>query len=70
MCENSVVYYAPSGWDYKEVHGICGQTGYDGSRLICHDCAEDPDKLAEIERQEANIAADNAWARSAGWGEY
>ena len=70
MCENSVVYYAPSGWDYKEGHGICGQTGYDGSRLICHDCAEDPDKLAEIERQEANIAADNAWARSAGWGEY
>ena len=81
MCENTVSYYVPKGYfvwtnskrenhEPKEVFGVCGQTGYDGQRLVCYDCSNDPRKMAEIERQEANIAADNAWARSAGRGEY
>jgi|TARA_R100001530_G_scaffold100661_1_gene69997 hypothetical protein len=70
MCENTVTYVIPKGYDYKEVFGTCGQTGYDGGVLICQGCADDPRKLAEIERHEANIAHDNAWARSAGWGEF
>ena len=49
MCENTVNYYVPKGYDYKEIFGVCGQTGYDGERLICHDCANDPRKMAEIE---------------------
>ena len=64
MCENTVTYYVPSGYDYKEVVGKCGNTGYDGERLICDDCANDPRKMAEIERQEADIAADNACSHS------
>jgi hypothetical protein len=70
MCENTVTYFIPKGYDYKEIFGKCGSTGYDGNRLICYDCERDPRKMAEIERQERNIAEDNAWARSAGWGEF
>ena len=70
MCEMTVTYYVPKGYDYKEVFGSCGQTGYHGDALICNDCANDPWKLREIERRERDIAADNAWARSAGWGEF
>jgi hypothetical protein len=70
MCENTVTYHVPKGYDYKEVFGKCGSTGYDGNRLICQGCSEDPAKLAEIERHEQGVAADNAWARSAGWGEF
>jgi hypothetical protein len=57
MCENTVAYYVPKGYDYKEVFGKCGNTGYDGERLVCYDCSNDPRKMAEIERQERNIAA-------------
>lgn len=70
MCENTVTYYVPKGYDFREIHGKCGNTGYDGNRLICQGCAEDPVKMGEIERQEENIAADNAWARSANYGEF
>ena len=70
MCENTVTYYVPKGYDYKEVSGKCGNTGYGGERLICHDCSNDPRKLAEIECWERGIAADNWAARSAGWGEF
>jgi hypothetical protein len=69
MCENTVTYYVPAGHDYKEVSGKCGQTGYHGDRLVCYDCERDPCRMAEIERHERSVAADNAWLRSAGWGE-
>ena len=59
MCENTVSYYVPKGYDYKEVFGVCGQTGYDGQRLVCYDCSND-----------FWLKWDNAWARSAGRGEY
>jgi hypothetical protein len=69
MCENKVSFYVPCGYDYKEVESKCGNTDPDGSRTICDDCANDPRGMAEIERQERNAEADNAWLRSAGWGE-
>lgn len=69
-CKNKVSYYVPRGYDYREVFVKCGNTDVYGGRAICDDCANDKRKMAEIERQEANIRADNEWARSAGWGEF
>ena len=60
MCDNTVVYWVDKGYDYKEIFGKCGSTGYDGNRLICQPCSEDPRIMADIERHEANIAADYA----------
>ena len=70
MCNNFETYYIPRGYDYREVKTRCGNTKTDGSRAICDECAADRQAMREIERQERNIEADNAWARSAGWGEY
>ena len=69
MCENTVTYYVPKGYDYKEVVGTCGQTGYDGNRLLCHGCLNDPAIMRALEIHDENAAADNAWLKSAGWGE-
>ena len=69
-CQNFETYYIPRGYDYKEVNTRCGNTKTDGSRAICDQCADDPKIMADIERQEENVAADNAWAKSAGWGEF
>lgn len=68
-CNNFEIYYRPKGWDYAKTKTKCGNTKVDGTRAICDECASDKRKMAEIERQEANIEADNAWAASAGWGE-
>ena len=51
MCENTVVYFEYWGnfdqdgrpsyegeWELEEMFGICGQTNYDGNRLLCYDC--------------------------------
>lgn len=70
MCDNYEVYYVPKGWDYKEVRTKCGNTKYDGSRAICDKCRNNAAEMRRIRRQEANIEVDNAWARSAGYGEY
>lgn len=69
-CDNFETYYIPRGYDYREVSTKCGNTKTDGSRAICDSCRNDKRRMAQIDRQEANIEADNAWARSAGWGEY
>ena len=69
-CENYEVYYIPKRWDYVETKTKCGNTKIDGSRAVCDECANDAETMARIERDEANIEADNAWARSAGWGEF
>lgn len=69
-CNNMTTQIVPKGWDYVERPIKCGNTRIDGSRAICDQCANDSRKMAEIERQERNIEADNAWARSAGYGEY
>tara|TARA_B100001750_G_C15423021_1_gene553967 strand:+ start:1062 stop:1184 length:123 start_codon:yes stop_codon:yes gene_type:complete len=39
-------------------------------RAICDECASNPRKMAEINRLEDDIKADNQWAKSAGWGEF
>jgi hypothetical protein len=69
-CNNDVSYYVPRGYDYREVKTRCGMTDIYGERAICDDCRNNKGKMADIERQERNIRADNDWARSAGWGEF
>ena len=65
-CENTVTLYTPKG---REVPLQCGRTGFFGERVICEPCRNDRQAMREIEREERNIEADNAWLRSAGWGE-
>ena len=69
-CENKVSYYIARGFSYREVLVRCGLTDPYGERAICDCCASNPRKMAEIERHESDIAADNAAAKSAGWGEF
>jgi len=68
-CENKVCYYIPHGYDYKEVFTKCGNTNPFGYRAVCDKCADDSGEMRRIEEIEANAAADNAWLKSAGWGE-
>ena len=70
MCDNKIELYAPRGYDYVAYDIKCGNTDHNGQRAICGVCADDPNAMSEIKRHEANVEADNAWARSAGWGEY
>ncbi len=69
-CQNKVSYYVPHGWAARETLVKCGNTDPQGERAICDQCASNPAKMAMIKRQEENIAADNAWAHSAGWGDF
>ena len=69
ICHNEVNYYVSSGIDCRKVSVRCGLTNPWGNRAICGPCQRDPAAVAEIERQEESIAADNAWLRSAAWGE-
>ena len=70
MCDNQVSFHVPRGYDYREVFVKCGNTDPHGGRAICQECSEDPHTMRDIKNQEENIAADNAWARSANWGEF
>jgi|TARA_R110000751_G_scaffold130569_1_gene232551 hypothetical protein len=70
MCDNKVSYYVPVGYDYRETMVKCGLTDPYGDRAICDSCYSDPIEMESINNQERSIAADNAWARSAGYGEY
>jgi hypothetical protein len=69
MCNNLVTFDIPAGLDYREVEIRCGLTGPRGDRVICESCASSPRTMRDINRHEADIAADNAWLRSAGRGE-
>lgn len=69
MCENKVSQFVPRGFDYKEVFTPCGSTGIHGQRLLCEQCANDENLAEELKRHDENMAADNAWLASAGWGE-
>jgi len=68
-CFEPVSYFIPKGLDYKEVFVLCGNTDPHGSRAICDICRANPEEMKRIENHEANMAADNAWLRSAGQGE-
>jgi len=68
-CQNKVSYYVPRGYDYREVFVLCGNTDPHGARAICETCASNPQVKQEIQRHEEAVAEDNAWLRSAGWGE-
>jgi len=69
-CENKVPYYVLRGYSTREIVVQCGRTNPYGERAICDKCASNPRKMAEIQRHEDNIKADNQAAKSAGWGEY
>ena len=70
MCDNLVSYWVPRGFDYREVQTKCGNTDYYGEEAVCDDCAADPRARADLERRARLTAEDNAWARSAGWGDF
>jgi len=53
----------PKGWDYKIVDYRCGSTGVYGQMILCEKCE------SQREHRESLAEADNAWLRSAGWGE-
>lgn len=69
-CKNEVSFYVPRGYDYREVKIKCGNTDPHGGRTICEKCEKDPAEMERIRQHEKNVDADNAWARSAGWGEF
>ncbi len=70
MCDNLVSYWVPRGLDYREVQTKCGNTDYYGEEAICDACAADPRAVADRERRARLTEEDNAWARSAGWGDF
>lgn len=68
-CRNKVSFYVPNGFDQRVVQLRCGNTDPFGKRVICNICANDPSEMSRIQQHERNMAADNAWLKSAGWGE-
>jgi len=69
MCDNMVTQYVPRGWDYRAIDLPCGSTSIHGDRLLCERCENDHAKQAQLRQIDENADADNAWLRSAGWGE-
>jgi hypothetical protein len=64
MCDNKVEVTVPRGqYDYKVVLYPCSSTGPQGELILCRAC--EPQRA----NRQANSDADNAWLRSAGWGE-
>lgn len=61
-CKNTVVMYIPKGYDYRPVTLKCGNTNIYGEQEFCENCEQDSNHAESID-------ADNAWLRSAGWGE-
>jgi hypothetical protein len=70
MCHRITSSWVARGYGHREIETKCGSTLPDGCRAICDTCLHDPAAMAEIERLESLIAEDNAWAASAGWGEF
>jgi hypothetical protein len=40
ICNNTLVQYVPSGWDYKAITMACGSTSIHGDPLYCEACEE------------------------------
>lgn len=70
MCKGMVSFLVPRGADYRAVEIKCGRTDPFGDRAICDTCARDPRVMAGISLHESSIRVDNAWASSAGHGEF
>lgn len=70
MCDNKTTIFVSRGYDYHPVEYKCGNTGPHGERIICDLCADNPEEMERIRAHEALVEEDNAWARSAGWGEF
>ena len=71
-CTNNIEYSIPSERDdytYTVRKVRCGTTDPHGERAMCDTCYENDWIRNEASRQKANSDADNAWLRSAGWGE-
>ena len=68
-CTNKVSFYIPRGYGHREIFVKCGNTDPYGNRTICDKCRRNPREMKSIERHEESVDADNAWKRSAGWGE-
>ena len=72
MCDKEAFYYVPRGFDYKEIQTTCGSTTYQHGHnvtVFCADCENDEQVQAEHAARLEDSDADNAWLRSAGWGE-
>ncbi len=72
MCDKEAFYYVPRGFDYKEIQTTCGSTTYQHGHVVtvfCADCENDEQVQAEHAARLEDSDADNAWLRSAGWGE-
>jgi hypothetical protein len=72
MCNKEASYYVPRGYDYKEIKTTCGSTAYQNgyvTTVFCDDCLDDHQVQAEHETRLEAADEDNAWLRSAGWGE-
>mgnify|MGYP003656416337 CR=1 FL=1 len=68
-CNNKEEYSIPTTYYYRHVSTKCGNTKADGRRAICDECRDNPVKMREIEDIQVCVDKDNAWLRSAGWGE-
>lgn len=72
MCDKEAFYYVPRGFDYKEIQTTCGSTTYQHGHVVtvfCADCENNEQVQAEHAARLEDSDADNAWLRSAGWGE-
>ena len=72
MCENTVEYLEEHYRDDFTVYARqvrCGTTDPYGERAVCDECRKDKSKMESLAQHDANMRADNAWLRSAGWGE-
>ena len=75
-CKNDISYMVEIGrtrklWHmrYREIFIRCGNTDPHGEIAICEECENDPKIMQSIQNHKANVAADNAWNKSAGFGE-
>lgn len=69
MCMNQVSYFIAKGYAHKEVFVRCGNTDPYGGRAQCEECQGSRAAREENARILENADADNAWLRSAGYGE-
>ena len=70
-CRNpvDVVIQRKRYFDPQIIQFKCGNTDHHGYRVTCDSCLNNPQEMQAIRNHQANADADNAWNRSAGWGE-